>query len=481
MRNQKIKIFFLFLLFLPIASCKTKQEVISLHHAKKIIDVQSKNLMVGFGVSDITPDLGNTPLPTKGHIEKQYRFTLAGYGRKRYARNIHDPLWARAVVFEKEQKRIGIVYLDLIGLHYNQIEEMRRNIPKQLKLDYVIVGATHNHEGPDTLGFWGRGLKSGIRNDYMRLVNSKVVESLTLAVAKLEPAQVYIAQGSTKDLKLTVDLRLPIVIPDILTVLQFKNKNGIIGNIVHWENHPEALGKHNTAITSDFPHYIRETLEKKYDAPAIYWSGALGGLMAPNPTITFDNKEYHQGNFEYAEVFGSIIGNRAIQLLASAQILNTDRLAIGNEVSLIRIRNWRYQLGAILGILKRKLPKLKYVKTEVAVLCLGELHLQTIPGEIYPELVYGPLVAPLHADHPEALKEVPVIMELMQGKYNLVLGLALDELGYIIPQNSWDNQKPYLGNNKYDSYGEELSPSSKFAKNLHEIVERLNNIVNNKH
>ncbi len=479
---MKISIFNLSLLFLLISlitSCRTKQEVISLQPARKIIDEQSKSLMVGFGVSDITPDLGKAPLPTKGFIKKKYRYTLAGYGRKRYARSIHDSLWARAVVFEKEQKRIGIVYLDLIGLHYNQIEEMRRSVPKNLKIDYLIIGATHNHEGPDTLGFWGRGLKSGIRNDYMHLLNKKVAQSLALAVEKLEPAEVLVAQGSIKDLNLTTDLRLPIVIPDILTVMQVKSGNTIIGNIVHWENHPEALGKYNTAITSDFPHFIRDTLEKKYNAPAIYWSGSLGGLMAPNPVITIDNIEYHQGNFEYAEQFGRAVGNRAIQMLIEAKPLNTNRLALSHEIAFIRIRNWRFQLGSILGILKRKLPKLTYVKTEVALFCLGDLHLQTIPGEIYPELVYGPLTSPPNADYSNAEKELPVIRELMQGKYNLILGLALDELGYIIPLNGWDNKKPYLGDRKFDSYGEELSPSRKFAKNLHEIVERLNNIVNN--
>lgn len=483
-RKQKTKKLFLIknnfiiILILLLTSCRqNRQEVLPIKPAKIIIEEKEGAFSAGFGMADITPDLGPLPLKTSGKIPKLYRYPLAGYGRKRYARSVHDALWARAVVFELGGKRVGIVYLDLIGLHHNHIDDMRKVIPKELGLDYVIIGATHNHEGPDTLGFWGRGLKSGIRNDYMLLLQKKVAESLQLAVANIKPAVVNIAQGSVKDLGLTVDLRKPEVIPDILTIIQIKNQDKILGNIIHWENHPEALGKKNTAITSDFPHYIRVALEEKFKAPTIYWGGALGGLMAPTPVIKNIGKTFRQGNFNHAEVIGNLIGTRAIELLKNSQEIKVDHLTVCAEVAQIRISNFVYKLGSMLGILKRKMPKLKYVETEVAVVCIGELHLQTIPGEIYPELVYGPLDSPLNADFPNADKEEPVILKMMGGKYNLVLGLALDEVGYIIPKNGWDNKKPYLENHKKNSYGEELSPDSQFAKNLHEIIKRLNNMV----
>lgn len=472
---------FLIIIILLITSCqKNRQEVLPIQTAQILFDIKGETFSAGFGIAEITPHLGNIPLKTTGWIPKPFRYLLAGYGKKRYARSVHDPLWARAVVFEKNGKRFGIVYLDLIGLHHNQIDEMRRVIPKDLFLDYVVIAATHNHHGPDTLGFWGRGLKSGIRNDYMHFLQKKVIESLARAVSNLAPSEVNIVQSSVKDLKLTVDLRLPVVIPDILTVIQVKSKGKVLGNIVHWENHPEALGKKNTAITSDFPHYIRKVLEDKFQAPTIYWSGALGGLMVPAPNIAYKNKTYFRGSFEYAEIMGELIGNRAIELLKDAPKLKTERLAVCFEVAHIRTRNYIYKLGSLFGILKRKLYQFKYLKTEVAVICIGDLHLQTIPGEIYPELVYGPLDPPLNADFPKAPKEEPVVLKMMGGKYNLVLGLALDEIGYILPKNGWDNKKPYLGSQKGDSYGEELSPDSQFAKNLHEIMERLNNMVNNK-
>lgn len=466
------------LIILFFTSCqKAKQEVITIQPARIFIDTKEGVFSAGFGVSDITPNIGATSYKENQRIPKAYRYSLAGYGRKRYARSVHDPLWARAIVFEKGNKRIGIAYLDLIGLHHNHIEKMRKELPKELGLDYVIIAATHNHEGPDTLGIWGRGLKSGIRNDYLLLLNKKVKEAFAQAVSNLKPAQISIAQGSIKDLNLTVDLRVPECIPDILTVIQVKSNDKIFGNIIHWENHPEALGRKNTAITSDFPHYIRQSLEEHYKAPAIYWSGALGGLMAPNPKITHQGKTYSQGNFDFAEIMGRLVADRAIQLASSAKEVNTDQLLVCNEITQIKTTNFVFKLGSYLGILKRKLIKAKYVKTEIALVCIGNLCLQTIPGEIYPELVYGPIEPPKNADYPNAKKEEPVIIKVMKGKYNLVLGLALDELGYIIPENGWDQKKPYLENDKKKSYGEELSISIHFAKNLHEIIERLNNLV----
>ena len=84
------------------------------------------------------------------------------------------------------------------------------------------------------------------------------------------------------------------------------------------------------------------------------------------------------------------------------------------------------------------------VETEVGYLRLGDLHIACIPGEIYPELVYGRIQEPADpgADFPDAPPEAHVA-RILPGEKWLLLGLANDEIGYIIPKRQWDSRPPY--------------------------------------
>ena len=114
-------------------------------------------LLAGFGSVEITPKLGG-PRPV----------FMAGYGMNRKATGVHDPLFARAVVLAHQRQRIAIVALDLIGLQYPAVKAIRARLPE---IDYVLVCSTHNHEGPDVIGIWGRGpLHRGVDDAYVESV-----------------------------------------------------------------------------------------------------------------------------------------------------------------------------------------------------------------------------------------------------------------------------------------------------------------------
>ena len=101
------------------------------------------------------------------------------------------------------------------------------------------------------------------------------------------------------------------------------------------------------------------------------------------------------------------------------------------------------------------LPQDLAIVTEVAYLRLGELSVACIPGELYPELVYGKFQEPAEtdADFPAAPLEKPV-SELIPDARWLLLGLANDEIGYIIPQRQWDQAAPYAYGRSKPQYGE---------------------------
>ncbi len=60
------------------------------------------------------------------------------------------------------------------------------------------------------------------------------------------------------------------------------------------------------------------------------------------------------------------------------------------------------------------------------------------------------------ADFPDAPIE-PGIYAQMKSKHRMIVGLANDEIGYIIPKRQWDEKPPYCYGRKKAQYGEENS------------------------
>ena len=111
-----------------------------------------------------------------------------------------------------------------------------------------------------------------------------------------------------------------------------------------------------------------------------------------------------------------------------------------------------------LGILDKKVERAESATgyalwSEMTVLRLGELTLALIPGEIFPELVWGGAREPGLAEDPPLLCDIAE--EYGAGKL-LVVGLANDELGYIVPPSDFlvNETAPYLDRIE-DQYGED--------------------------
>lgn len=135
-----------------------------------------------------------------------------------------------------------------------------------------------------------------------------------------------------------------------------------------------------------------------------------------------------------------------------------------------------WEKGAAKGPAVKEIdPKKSYaVKTEVGYLKLGELEVACIPGEIYPELVLGkvPDPAPRGADFPDAPVE-PAVYKQLKGKHRMLIGLANDEIGYILPKRQWDEKSPFTYGLKSRPYGEVNSLGPETAPLLCEAFKRL--------
>ncbi len=421
-------------------------------------------LFVGFAETDVTPDPAKKPV------------YLAGFGKNRQATKVHDPLMARAVVFVHANKKIAIVSVDLVGLFNDVAERVRKQLPG---FDYVLVSTTHNHEGPDTMGLWGPNLfTSGIDPDYLKHVETALVKAIQQADKSKVPVRASI--GSAAGPELLHDGREPYVKHDDLVALRFLDARGkMAGIVVQWNCHPETLSSKNTEISADYVGYTVGYLKKKFDCPVVYLTGTVGGLMTSLHVEVKDeqNKLLKDGTFEKTERFGLLVGKLADKALADAKPVTLTPFEVRTKTFFLPIDNPFYILGYNLGVLKRDGflwkndplkaepagakadPKARLaIQSEVGWLKLGDLEIAAIPGEIYPELVLSKVQDPPDkaADFPNAPIE-PGIYAQMKSKHRMIVGLANDEIGYILPKRQWDEKAPFCYGRKKAQYGEENS------------------------
>jgi hypothetical protein len=417
-------------------------------------------LEAGFAETDITPKLGGPPV------------YMAGFGQNRKATGVHDPLKARAVVLKDGDRKLALVCVDLVGYPHPNVVAVRRQLPG---FAYVLVSSTHNHEGPDTIGLWGPNpFKSGVDPAYMKLVETQVTRAVREADAAARPVTVRL--GTARAPELLHDGREPYIKHDELVALEFLAKAGKpAGILVQWNCHPETLGGKNTQLSADFVgsavHYLRE----KYDCPVAYFSGTVGGLMTSLQVDVRDDKgrPLADGTVAKAEQYGRLIGRLAERALADSKPVQLTPLTAHRRRVFVPLENRLYLLGRQLGVLVRAAfiwtgnpdqaapagdkttGKRLCIATEVGWLQLGELSVAAIPGEIYPELVLDRVQDPPDpgADFPDAPIE-PAIYKQMPGPYRMLIGLANDEIGYIIPKRQWDEKPPFCYGRKQAQYGE---------------------------
>lgn len=411
------------------------------------------SLEVGLGEVDITPKVGGK--------EKVW---LAGYSPGRAATGVHDPIMARCVVLQDGEQRIALVSVDLVGLQFAAVEAIRKRLPD---FDYVLVSSTHNHEGPDVIGLWGRTqLHYGVNDAYVDEVVQKTAELVKETAGQLVK-DVAVSFGTAEDVTLLKDSREPKVFDAVMRVLVFtKQETGEkIGLLVQWNSHPESLGAENKLITADFPWATVRELKKMYDCPVAYFTGTVGGLMAPPAGPT---------TFEYAEKHGIEVAKLASKAVEAAAPIDLVPMRVAAERLYVPVSNKLYRLARTMGVLRRpgyvwtgsphergeplgkkNALQTMAIETEVAMLELGDLAVALIPGEIYPELVYGKFQTPADpgADYPEAELE-PTVASVVGEKKWMILGMANDEIGYLIPKRQWDEEAPFAYGREKAQYGE---------------------------
>jgi hypothetical protein len=443
------------------------------------------------------------------------------FGGGRPAIGVASDVEARALVFEQNDLRFAIVYLDAIGLLAGDMQ-MIRDDPAlaALDLDHVMIGSIHAHDSPDTVGIWGEtALSSGYNPEYMEVVRGAAVDAVVQAVGSLAEAEAIIATGlllndpddptSLTD-NWNQDIRDPIIFDPTLTVARFvraDDPDTTIGTFVNWANHPEvsAFGDEDLLISSHYVHWLRQVIEDGVAAdeagkPAlpgvggitVFVQGALGGqigsLRGTHP-IGPDGEPVTEASHYFEQVLGTNIGRRALEFLADdGDVVGDFDLSFRSAEMFARVDNIGFQTYFLIGALAPHdlvgydpdepvgPGNEPWIPLRTTFAQIGPIGIATAPGELHPELWVGgydgswswgwPILDPEETINVPDLDDAPAppyLRDLVLAndgvEYPILAGLAEDYCGYLVPAYNYvlHPDNPYIEEAEGDHYEEVYS------------------------
>ena len=457
------------------------------------------------GCDRLCPEDPGYVAPDEGEADGEFQTTyMAGFGNNRRARGVRPPelglvgandgLWARAIALQQGNTRVVYVAIDTVGYFYDEVQAIHELLADQ-DIDWLIVSATHNHEGPDTMGMWGRTLGAGgFDDDYRAQLRMSVAQVASEAIADLrEVGTLTVGRGDASTtsetkgvLNVNSDHRDPFIVDEAVDVLHFADTGGAtIATMVNYASHPEAMGSDNTLLTSDYVHALRTTVESGSSwaeapgmagvgGPCIFISGALGGMMTPLSVqvTTPDGDTFGGASWEKTDAIGQLLGEVALAAIADGEVIANPRLSFAAQPFLVEVHNDAFKLLFMQGIFQREIVEMdakQYVRSQMGVIELGPVRMLTVPGELLPELAVGgydgsqmftemaDLIDPNNPNPPELAQapEGPYLKQRLGSNYSWVIGLGNDELGYIIPDYDFELAAlPYLAEAPGDHYEE---------------------------
>ena len=339
--------------------------------------------------ADISPDIGTL---------------LAGYGANDVSVAKYDNLLASGLCLDDGTNRILIVSLDLIGLDYDSIKRIRRQLSDITGTpeEGVLVSCTHTHQGPHTRMYRKDAALNGekVFNEspdsvdvhYMERLYKRLDEAARAMAAKewgeyvigYHSAQCHENRNrryTTEDNHASFNAHRPIlhklttgVVDHEVGTVILKGGKGPAYVVGNWAAHPltaHAPGLGGLRISSDFPGFYRRYIESETGAKAMFIQGAAGDL------VTKDDE------------YGNAAAKRVGEAVAMQSIFGI--LSMGRCYERFAVQSPR--VGGVIRPFKTRLRKKwrdfygrEIDSFDVQVVAVGDVCFVGLPGEVVCEL-----------------------------------------------------------------------------------------------
>ncbi len=418
-------------------------------------------------------------------------YFIAGYQENKKSIGVLDAPQTHALWLDDMSGHGGIVIvsIDDVGLLNEDVNEIRSRLKDFALISHcrsINVVSTHNHAGIDTMGIWGPLPFSGKDKGFMEILFTETVNAVKEAYETRKTGDLFLGRIHVPDMQ--EDIRLPVVYSDVLTRLRFVPDDG--SNDIYFINfasHSESLQGCNKLISADFPCYLRRRIADKSGAETIYCVGCIGGMISmeiPNEQEIRDNGSDFSEN---TKAIGFKLADYALAIKPEDEIKLTPKISFMKKEFFFEADNTVLMLAAKIGLLSVKEHHVKgtrlnhALKSEMTYIEIDSLKIVLLPGELFPELAYGGYLTAEESGTGKGAEVNPTpLTEITGDKDTMFIGLANDEVGYILPPNDFvlhpdapyaDDARDRLGRRHYEETNS-LGPNTavKIAEILEEII-----------
>ena len=208
---------------------------------------------------------------------------------------VESDLWATALVVDDGTTRAAWIDLDIVIVTKGESDAIRARVGEELGIppEAVRVSVTHNHAGPPPSPWnWTKQGQEAL-DGYYTLLPELAAGAARLAVQGLRPARVLAGSGESRvavnrretgpDGRMVTGVNPDGLIDPHVFVLRIDDQAGEpIASVVGYTMHPTTMGPSNRLISSDWPGYLKRTVEMITGAPCLFAQGATGNV-GPGP------------------------------------------------------------------------------------------------------------------------------------------------------------------------------------------------------
>ncbi|KPL21385.1 MAG: hypothetical protein AMJ75_10055 [Phycisphaerae bacterium SM1_79] len=313
-------------------------------------------------------------------------------------------LTVRALVLEKDNTRVAICSTDFLGFPGVLCSRVHRQV-SGIPPENILIGATHNHSGPDCYGFPNEDGQTATDVEYLNTVCTKLADAINQAVRRLQPSHIRIATGRARG----------------KIAYNYYAEGRPLATLVNYACHPEVIGPDQGILCPDFVGPLYDRIRKQGGGVGIFMNGALGGMVTADCRGP-DGKDIQ--TWDECIRIGHLLADESLRIVADAPVLKNPTLFCGSATVEFAVES-KLLLSIIkLSPLGFELNERGTIAAQVNVVNLADAQILTIPGEALPNIGY-------------------YLKRKMHGRHNFLFGLTNDAFGYILTKVDWNSFDRY--------------------------------------
>lgn len=365
------------------------------------------------------------------------KYYIAGYKINHPVTGVKDPTTVSAMWLGcKEDEGILLLCADVIGLTGHDVNEVRASLADfcaEKGCKNISISCSHSHASIDTVGYWGPLPITGKNKSYQQQLFAALKRVAVEAWQNRKVGQLYM--GDIHVPEAIEDHREPIFCNDKLTRLRFVPADGSTETwFLNYSAHPNTMGGGNTLISADYPCYMRRKINETKKVNVLFAVGAIAAVDIA-PSVAEDRTQR-------TERGGEILGEAAWKI-------DNDEL-LKSEITVLRqpyyapVDNCLLALMPTIGAVTSDKAACSQgtlgmaLITEMTYLKIGSRQILMIPGEAFPENIYGGYADAEHsATGLSAEINATPLAEIAEDENLVVFGVTNDMTGYMVAKNDF--------------------------------------------